>query len=559
MTPWRLSAGFAVGLIALFAAPGGGQDAPVFRGEAFVNTVEVPVRVLDRDGQPVTGLTEEDFEILEDGEAQVITNFVEIRGAERRQIVQTPQMRSITIDAAALDTVYFFDLLLSEKEDKRRAVDGVQELYNDGIPPGEHVSIVTFDGEVHPLIERCTSSAELMAVLKIVDKTRAHGLMSRMYFEDDSMIQDRRARRSFTRQQRQRYYAELRQRVDRVAAGLSATLARYADTDSRRAVVVFTTGLPRSNWSAIDGSWDNQVEEPSFLHQGLWYTAAMEASDLGYTLYFVDSSTARYAAETDIDKSPVLGSGSLSGEDGGDTGSDDVTEDEDSAFWFDSTRRGLLSNAAHLTGGDSLHYSDVYRAVQKVSDDLGFYYSMAYQPDHVGDGREHEIEVLLPEHPGYRVQHRMAYVDRPMEEREAHQLRAQMLFKGDANPHGVLLVFGEPSKRFRLDARGMKRVKVDVEIRVPFAAFTLVEQDDGYAGFGRIAFMVEDSEGNTSDVISHQTVILVAEEDLEEAIGHGYFSFTTELETEGGKQTLHVAVTDALNQRTSVLSEKVKF
>jgi len=357
---------------------------------------------------------------------------------------------------------------------------------------------------------------------------------------------------------RRQYFQELRQRVEMVAAGLSATLARHADTDSRRVMVVFTPGLPRSKWTGLDGSWDAQVDEPSYLRRGLWYATAMEAADLGFTMYFVDSSTARYLADTDVDKSPVLGSGLATGA-GSEDGDVGAEADEDSGFAFESTRRDLLAEAAYLTGGEALHYSDVDRAVREVAADLSHYYSLAYQPEHHGDGYEYRIKVRLPEHPQYRLLYRRAYVDRSIEQREAQHLRAQILFRSGANPHGATVELGKATKRFRVNARGMKRVVVPVTVYVPFAGFSMVDQGSGYAGMVTFAFMIEDKAGNTSSVVNHEMAVNVPREEIKEVFERGYFTFVTDLETEGGKQTLHVAVTDILAQRTSVVSLDVKF
>src|SRR5438105_4255621 len=49
-----------------------GQD---FQLRTKVNLVVVPTTVRDGNGSPVTGLTQDDFEILEDGKPQTISNF----------------------------------------------------------------------------------------------------------------------------------------------------------------------------------------------------------------------------------------------------------------------------------------------------------------------------------------------------------------------------------------------------------------------------------------------------------------------------------------------------
>src|SRR3954452_12875404 len=46
-----------------------------------VSVVNVDVTVTDRHGQPVAGLTRNDFEIFEDGKPQTITNFYLVENA----------------------------------------------------------------------------------------------------------------------------------------------------------------------------------------------------------------------------------------------------------------------------------------------------------------------------------------------------------------------------------------------------------------------------------------------------------------------------------------------
>src|SRR5262245_53665468 len=66
----------AIGLAAAATIAVSAQDeqpVPTFRSE--INYVQLPVRVLDANGQFVGGLTQADFRILEDGKPQTITAF----------------------------------------------------------------------------------------------------------------------------------------------------------------------------------------------------------------------------------------------------------------------------------------------------------------------------------------------------------------------------------------------------------------------------------------------------------------------------------------------------
>ena len=52
------------------------QQPPTFRGS--IDAVQLSVIVTDREGNPVSGLAEDDFEILEDGKPRPITTFAAV-------------------------------------------------------------------------------------------------------------------------------------------------------------------------------------------------------------------------------------------------------------------------------------------------------------------------------------------------------------------------------------------------------------------------------------------------------------------------------------------------
>ncbi|HUP43550.1 MAG TPA: hypothetical protein VM599_10105, partial [Thermoanaerobaculia bacterium] len=61
------------------------QPADAFGETLSVEVVNVEVRVIDRKGRPITGLTREDFELFEDGRRVEIAHFYEVRGDHRAE------------------------------------------------------------------------------------------------------------------------------------------------------------------------------------------------------------------------------------------------------------------------------------------------------------------------------------------------------------------------------------------------------------------------------------------------------------------------------------------
>ena len=111
-SPWVLLAG-------VLSAAAAAQDPAPVRESAEVSLVEVPVRVIGRDGKPVRGLTAADFTIEDDGRPQAIVGFDAIDLAEKTDLAAGPLP-----PAARRRFLFFFDFSFSRPKaivDARRA------------------------------------------------------------------------------------------------------------------------------------------------------------------------------------------------------------------------------------------------------------------------------------------------------------------------------------------------------------------------------------------------------------------------------------------------------
>lgn len=105
------------------------QQQPVFR--AGVDLVHFGVVITDKDGTPVTGLKAEDFEIVEDGKPQTITQFA---GGD-------PQ------NAPPLHLGFMIDLSGSMTEDIKD-VRSAAIKFLDAVKRVEEITVVDFDTEI---------------------------------------------------------------------------------------------------------------------------------------------------------------------------------------------------------------------------------------------------------------------------------------------------------------------------------------------------------------------------------------------------------------------------
>ncbi len=566
--------------------PVGAQDASEqFVGEATVNVINVPVRVVDRKtGEPVTGLGPEAFRILESGTEQTISNFSEIDDKIAVRTVSEDGVETRADDEVGitkpLEIIYFFDLFLMYKSDRDRAIEGLESLYADGVPEGESVSVVVFDDALETLVDRSDERREILEGIEELKYIKALGINQRITFTEalsDAPVTNDRDTGFYERRQRNtEYMIDLERKISRVGNALLATMARYARADGRRILVAFTPGFPKSDWSPTYYSVDFLNAAVEYPQEDLWRKIGNEASDLGFTLYTVDTSGLTSPSQSDV-TSGITDSVAAMQRDAITTGATAIdgqqtqfqspngpsssqaaginpAEDSQNLGQFlEYSRKYLLISTAEATGGNAIFTGDVAASMDQVLSSLDHYYSIGYTADHIGDGQTYEIEVELDGHPNYQVVHRTAYVDLPASTRTAQALRSEMLFGGDANPLGIRVELGKSDSRFRLGAVGSKRVRIPINVKIPYSRLMMVPRGDVHWGKVQITFFGEDPSGNQSELASFEQPITVAADRYDEAVARGYFSYSATVEVEGGEQTVYVGVQDTLGGRTSII------
>jgi VWFA-related protein len=129
-------------------------SAHVLQGPVFAagtRTVRVPVSVLDKAGEPVLGLSGQDFRIAENGKPREVTLF----SGERRPLRI----------ALALD-------LSRSMQNKIRQVEEALKHFIDLLEPADEIMVITFSGSVH-VVQDLTSDRELLE--RVLDQLEPEG------------------------------------------------------------------------------------------------------------------------------------------------------------------------------------------------------------------------------------------------------------------------------------------------------------------------------------------------------------------------------------------------
>jgi VWFA-related protein len=161
-------------------SPGAAGTLGVTFGSA-TRTVRVPVFVLDKNGEPVLGLQEQDFRLLEDGKRQTLSQFsserrplrlalaLDLSGSMRRKIVQVEESLKHFIDLLETNDEI---MVITFNGDVRIAQDFTSDrdqlgVVLDGLEP--EGSTALYDA-AHEAIRRvATAPAEARAVVLITD------------------------------------------------------------------------------------------------------------------------------------------------------------------------------------------------------------------------------------------------------------------------------------------------------------------------------------------------------------------------------------------------------
>jgi VWFA-related protein len=132
-----------------------------------VSVVNVDVSVSDRHGQPVTGLTRNDFEVFEDGKPQPITNFYLVENARVRSDKTSNAEAAPPEQRFRRKVMVLVDNLNTTKRSRNEALAKLEQFIDDHFDDGRYDwSIATVDSRVHLLLPMTSDKRVLHAVVE---------------------------------------------------------------------------------------------------------------------------------------------------------------------------------------------------------------------------------------------------------------------------------------------------------------------------------------------------------------------------------------------------------
>ena len=396
-----------IALILVFAAANRGfTQQPTFPSR--VEAVTVDVVVFDRQGNPVEGLTRDDFTIREDGNRQAVSTFEAVSvqtSAPTRPRLERVSTNDERPDAAGRWFFVVFDDVNITQFATPRAREAVVQFIERALRPGDRVMIAPASGgsnwtgalpqdreDLKAYVERLQGARRMeTGAVRIWDyeamditlgrNPQAQAQVARRYFEN-GLIQEAELSRS----------QELRENFGDVAPGLQAIRikARQAYTEARSRLQVSLGTLERmaSALAAARGRKTLLFFSEGFIMDTTvpnFRAVVQAARNANVAIHFVD---VRAAAGS-------LGQAGLPG--GGAEVGRAIQESDATTAMALATREeeGTRSIAAD-TGGSVVTGTNLLAGLMRVAGEGRFYYLLGYTPANTKqDGKFRKIEVTV--------------------------------------------------------------------------------------------------------------------------------------------------------------------
>lgn len=277
-------------------------------------------------------------------------------------------------------------------------------------------------------------------------------------------------------------------------------------------------GLRDRRYATLSSEYEREVGKFDLLQQ--FQDLAQRANSAQVTMYVIDAES---------DYTAALRSAALSG------GIADEAQ-----YVMEANLRDPLESTAVATGGLRFQASDLLaRQLGRIATDLESYYSLGFTPTEEENDRSRRIEVKLRDGKGFVIRHREQFQPHGAEERMAEATVAALLYHAAENPLGIGLEPGETQTRD--DGNRVLPVKVTI----PLAQVTLLPTGEFYGSQLSVYVTTKDRAGQPRPVQRLPFHFQVPADKLEEVRGLSA-AYDLPLVLRPGDQQVAIGVRDDL-------------
>ena len=481
----------AVMWVLVGVAPSAAQPSPppVFSEVVDVRVVNVEVVVTDRQGNRVTGLGPDDFELLVDGEVVGVEYFSEIAdglvrtgGETGGDVAGVPSLEAGT--PVKTNFLVFVDEVFSFKYDRERVIDRLLEQLG-ALGPEDRMAVVRYDGDDLEMVTTWTRDrAELTQAL---NATRGKPTLGLRRFAQlgptrtgldandfSNSVNDLDSRLTLE----ERYYVDrVTEQVERVVRAAVSTLRSFAAPPGRKVMLLLSGGWPYDPAEYVVDDPRRPILESQLLRgERLFDPLRDTANLLGYTLYPVDLpglQARTIGADRDLAES--------------------ITENLTArSFVRESGIHQSLQFLADETGGQALLNQGRDVVLERVLADTRSYYWLGFTPERSGADERHEVEVRVKRE-DLRVRSRGDYFDFSRQSEVTLAVESALYFGSPPSANPLTVRLGKAKRA------GLRTMTVPLLVAIPVDGITFLPGPEGLVAQLELRVAVLDEDGATTD------------------------------------------------------------
>ena len=529
------------------------EQEPILAESIEVRIMNVDVIVTDREGNRVQGLTSADFELLQDGDSQPITNFSEYRGraatlaamAVEPDPEKAAQLESQLVPASPRKIILCMDRFALSRQHRDAWFDSIKAFVRESMRPGDEVMIATYD---HSMKVPLHFTSDLKAVEKEID--RIASVRGAEWRGRDELRDLEQAEKFFRmnpeateadvqahmdtsrRQEAQVARAKMRNRV----AAVNSLIASVGGLEGRKIMLLASESFSRlagmeyfiPRGGTTDGPPTGAME---FNTSSIIERLIRTANSHGVTIYplhptgiFKPEASAEFESGTASSRNYMILDNELS----------------------------ALSTIANETGGLlAAGPLDVQRVLPQIVEDLESYYSLGYRVE-ASNGRDRTRSInVRTKRPGLKVRVRKSVEEKSWDAQMEDYSLANLFNLSERNNLGISV----EKERVNELTRGKKAIPL--KIRIPISRLTALPQGDQHLGRFSVFIVAADQSGDYSDVIRKSQPFSIPAAQLAKAQS-SHFTYEISVNIRGTGDRISVGVMDEISRETGFARVEIK-
>jgi len=523
------------------AAPAPAQGLPPVSESVEISITNVDVVVTDSKGKRVSGLGKDDFQVLQDGIPQTITNFYAVSGGKllledgKTVSLEEPGSAPVVPEDLKARYVLYIDNLNIQPQNRNRMFKRLKEFVQQTVGKQAEAMVVVYNRSLKVRRRFTTDPAEVLSVLDEVE-LETGGATSQKSDRQLAMQRINDAKTAAQAEQvAQSYSQAYRNDLEFAVDGLKTTLNGLAGISGRKVLLYVSEGLPAivglELYDAIQTKFREtatQINSFEFDMNSRYAGIVQAANAEGVMIWALDAS----GLTTDE---------FISAE-------NRTMETRPSAFLMRTNTQAPLQMMAEQTGGlAAINTNDWKSSLDDLAADFSNFYSLGFRSSKATVDKPHSIEVVV-KRKGLTARFRRGLLEKSIETRTAETVLASLHYPRIENPLGISVTMGE-AKPYDQD-----NYLMPVRIAIPIAKMGLVPSGDRYEGSFSIYFVVLDASDKQSDLVVQRKSVEIPGKDFQKAQGKDYYYDVSLICVPGG-QKLALALRDGVTNVTSYVQK----